>query len=45
MPSPALHTDFAAELRRLELLEYLEALVAEGFDTWEMVLDITESDL
>jgi hypothetical protein len=38
-------TDFAGELRRLGLSEYLEAFVAEGFDTWETVLDITESDL
>lgn len=33
------------ELERLGLSEYLEAFVAEGFDTWEAVLDITESDL
>jgi hypothetical protein len=38
-------TDLAAELRRLGLSEYLEVLVAEGFDIWETVLDITESDL
>jgi hypothetical protein len=35
----------AEELKRLELSEYLDVLVAEGFDTWETVLDIAESDL
>jgi hypothetical protein len=38
-------TDLAEELVRLGLSEYSEILVAEGFDTWETVLDITESDL
>jgi hypothetical protein len=38
-------TDLAEELERLGLSEYLEMLVAEGFDSWETVLDITESDL
>ena len=37
--------DLAEELERLGLSEYLEILVAEGFDAWETVLDITESDL
>jgi hypothetical protein len=37
--------DLAEELERLGLSEYLEVLVAQGFDTWETVLDITESDL
>jgi len=32
-------------LERLGLYQYLEVLVAEGFDTWDTVLDITESDL
>lgn len=35
----------AEELKRLGLSEYLDVLVAEGFDTWETVLDIAESDL
>jgi hypothetical protein len=38
-------TDLTEELQRLELLEYLDVLVAEGFDTWETVSDIAESDL
>ncbi|CAG5137194.1 uncharacterized protein ALTATR162_LOCUS50 [Alternaria atra] len=38
-------TDLAEELERLGLSEYLDVLVAEGFDTWETVSDITESDL
>jgi hypothetical protein len=38
-------TDLARELERLGLSEYLDVLVAEGFDTWETVSDITESDL
>ena len=32
-------------LKRLGLSQYLEALVSEGFDTWETVLGVTESDL
>ena len=32
-------------LARLGLSQYHEVLAAEGFDTWETVLDITESDL
>jgi hypothetical protein len=35
----------AEELKRLGLSEYLDVLVAEGFDTLETVLDIAESDL
>jgi hypothetical protein len=35
----------AEELKRLGLSEYLDVLVAEGFDTLETVLDISESDL
>jgi hypothetical protein len=42
---PLKMTDLREELGRLEMLQYLEALVAEGFDTWETILDITESDL
>ena len=38
-------TDLGKELQRLGLSEYVEVLTAEGFDTWETVLDITESDL
>lgn len=32
-------------LARLGLSQYLERFVQEGFDTWETVLDITETDL
>jgi hypothetical protein len=33
------------KLRYLGLSQYFEGFVAEGFDTWETLLDITESDL
>ncbi len=32
-------------LARLGISQYLESFIAEGFETWETVLDITESDL
>ncbi|KAI4845647.1 hypothetical protein E4T44_04405 [Aureobasidium sp. EXF-8845] len=32
-------------LERLDLARYHDALVDEGFDTWETLMDITESDL
>lgn len=32
-------------LSRLGLEQYLESFIEEGFDSWEVVLDITESDL
>jgi hypothetical protein len=35
----------AERLDRLGLASYRERLSLEGFDTWETVLDITESDL
>ncbi|KAF2098548.1 hypothetical protein NA57DRAFT_75788 [Rhizodiscina lignyota] len=38
-------TELNDRLERLGLSQYLTAFVAEGFDTWETVLDITESDL
>lgn len=38
-------SDLNVRLNRLGLSTYYDALVAEGFDTWETVLDITESDL
>ena len=37
--------DLRERLGRLELSEYLEVFVANGFDTWEEVLNITELDL
>jgi hypothetical protein len=38
-------TQLAEHLERLGLSDYVERLALEGFDTWETVLDITESDL
>ncbi|KAF2259831.1 hypothetical protein CC78DRAFT_585511 [Lojkania enalia] len=38
-------SDLGERMERLGLSQYLERFVAEGFDTWETVLDITESDL
>ncbi|CAI6341559.1 unnamed protein product [Periconia digitata] len=38
-------SDLGERLERVGLPQYLDAFVAEGFDTWETVLDITESDL
>lgn len=37
--------DLGDRLERIGLSQYLDVLVAEGFDTWETVLDITEPDL
>ena len=33
------------ELEELQLSQYYEAFVDQGFDTWDTILDITESDL
>ncbi|CAI9635260.1 unnamed protein product [Alternaria burnsii] len=38
-------SDLRERLARLGLSQYHEVFTAEGFDTWETVLDITESDL
>jgi hypothetical protein len=38
-------SDLRQRLARLGLSQYLETFTAEGFDTWDTVLDITESDL
>ncbi|GME32590.1 High mobility group HMG1/HMG2 [Neofusicoccum parvum] len=38
-------TDLRQKLEHLGLLQYFEVFVTEGFDTWETVLDIRESDL
>ena len=32
-------------LTQLGLTQYVDVLVEEGFDTWEALLDIQESDL
>jgi hypothetical protein len=37
--------DLKQKLASLGLSQYLEVFTAEGFDTWETILDITESDL
>jgi hypothetical protein len=38
-------SDLGEQLERLGLSEYFEKFTREGFDTWETVVDITESDL
>ncbi|PVH92977.1 hypothetical protein DM02DRAFT_542433 [Periconia macrospinosa] len=38
-------SDLGERLERVGLSQYLDTFVAAGFDTWETVLDITESDL
>ncbi|KAF7452107.1 NHP6B Chromatin-associated protein containing the HMG domain [Pyrenophora tritici-repentis] len=38
-------SDLRDRLARLGLSQYYQVLAAEGFDTWDTVLDITESDL
>ena len=38
-------TDIEPVLQRLGLEQYVEAFVAEGFDTWAALSDIQESDL
>lgn len=40
-----LMSDLEAMLERLGLGQYAESFIAEGFDTWDTVIDITESDL
>jgi hypothetical protein len=32
-------------LEELGISQYLEAFLEQGFDSWETILDITESDL
>lgn len=32
-------------LERLGLSQYLQAFLDEGFDSWETLMDVTESDL
>jgi hypothetical protein len=38
-------SDLKQRLAHLGLSQYVEVFTAEGFDTWETILDITESDL
>ncbi|RMZ73951.1 nonhistone chromosomal [Pyrenophora seminiperda CCB06] len=44
-PTPSYMSDLRDRLARLGLSQYYQVFAAEGFDTWETVLDITESDL
>lgn len=37
--------NFSHVLERLGLAPYFQAFVDEGFDSWETLQDITESDL
>lgn len=38
-------SDLRKRLEGLGISQYYDIFVAEGFDTWETILDITESDL
>ena len=38
-------TDIQQPLSRLGLSQYVERFVEEGFDSWQAILHITESDL
>ncbi len=38
-------TELGLILSRLDLQQYLDKFVSEGFDTWETLSDITEADL
>jgi hypothetical protein len=37
--------DLEVIFSQLGMIQYLDAFVEQGFDTWDTVLDITESDL
>jgi hypothetical protein len=37
--------DLAGRLKGLQLDEYLDILCQEGFETWDTIVEITESDL
>lgn len=41
----AFMTELGLILSRLDLRQYLDKFVSEGFDTWETLSDITEADL
>lgn len=38
-------TELGPVLARLGLSQYQDVFAEEGFDTWDILLDITESDL
>lgn len=44
-PLVAFMTELGLILSRLDLGQYLDKFVFEGFDTWETLSDITEADL
>lgn len=44
-PPTSAMTELGPIFERLGLEQYIGAFLEEGFDTWEVVLCITESDL
>ena len=38
-------TELAETFDELDLAQYLDSFLEQGFDTWDTILDITESDL
>jgi hypothetical protein len=38
-------TDLGEIFDELGLIQYLDSFLEQGFDTWDTILDITESDL
>lgn len=38
-------TDLGETFEELGLSQYLDVFLEQGFDTWDTILDITESDL
>ena len=38
-------SDLAPHLERLGLEQYLDVLIGEGFDSWDTLTDIQETDL
>jgi len=37
--------DFRARLTSIGLCDYVDRLIDEGFDSWDVLVDITEADL
>jgi len=37
--------DFRARVTGIGLVDYVDRLIDEGFDTWDVLVDITEADL
>ena len=38
-------TELAKTFDELDLAQYLDSFLEQGFDTWDTILDITEPDL